>query len=63
MSRLTAFKKHEIKEMNKVLGGGITWKTQSQTGDDIYQTDAWYVLSRNNPTGDGHTDEFGDWHE
>ena len=59
---MSEFKKHKINDLNKIYGGGICYSTQSLTGDDIYQTDAWYLLPSRNPTGDGHSDEFEDWH-
>ncbi len=60
MSKLAAFKKHEIKDMNKVQGGGINYSTTSSvTGWTA--TDTWYLFRRNNDTGSGHTDTGNDW--
>lgn len=51
MKKIESFKKHQIKEINKIKGGAIP---TSIDNDEV--TDYWYLLTKNNPTGDGHVD-------
>ena len=51
-----SFRKNQIHELNKIKGGGITYKTNGHDGT-YRRTDAWFLLKENNYTdSDSHTD-------